>query len=413
MKRSISKIIMNMLLILSMAIMIPSIAKAGTIPGTGTGKEADPYKLTIGYCTDETFTYNPNSGSCYLNVTFTENVEVTCTFAENDPWAQVGRSTNNRYSSLKNLDGTINTFLAKNGETVKILIKNGDSQKPIHFKCAALSDTAQYCSQNALGKHTYTASYGAKCANNCGYSCTHPKASRSYYNEYTSLNNGKHAQHFECQICEQKTYDASDAKACTLDKWIGDNNHSYHRAECTLCNYTKQENCSFTKKTYKHFNWRSHTVYATCSVCGKKGAASGQNHTFKSNKCTKCSFKRIVPGSSKVTYIKQSGKMKVKNHYRKGYRNRFGEWEPEIRSKTYDYKIKIKFKKAKNAERYVVSTLNDIDTGVIGKMGKNKTSATFTYVASKKSKKVTLYLIPVSKTGTPGKSVKKVVKLKN
>ena len=105
--------------------------------------------------------------------------------------------------------------------------------------------------------------------------------------------------------------------------------------------------------------------------------------------------------------------MKVKNHYRKGYWNRFGEWEPEIRSQTYDYKIKIKFKKAKNAERYVVSTLNDIDTGVIGKMGKNKTSATFTYVASEKSKKVTLYLIPVSKTGTPGKSVKKVVKLKN
>lgn len=111
--------------------------------------------------------------------------------------------------------------------------------------------------------------------------------------------------------------------------------------------------------------------------------------------------------------MKQTGKMKIKKYHRNGYFDRFWEWHPARTTTTYNYKIKIKFKKAKNAERYVVSTLNDIDTGVICNMGKNKTSATFTYTASKKVSKVKLYLIPISKTGTPGKSVKKIVKLKN
>ena len=408
MKRSASKIMISFLLIFAMAFMLPSVAKAATITGSGgTGTESDPHKLTIGYCEDDTFSYTCDKYKySYLSVTFTSPAEVSCSFAQNGPWGMVLR--NGSYS----FPGE--SFYVKQGETVDIMIKSGSNSIPIHFKSVALSDPSSYCAQSSSGKHDFPDTWGStdKCRK-CGYACTHPKNSREYCDEYTWLSDRKHVQRFKCQICHVETYDTADAKACTLSKWIPNNNHSYHCASCTLCGKSYQQNCSFTKKTYKHSNWRTHTVYDTCSVCGKLGAASGQNHIFKSDKCIRCNFKRIVPGASKVTYMKQTGKMKIKKYHRNGYFDRFWEWHPARTTTTYNYKIKIKFKKAKNAERYVVSTLNDIDTGVICNMGKNKTSATFTYTASKKVSKVKLYLIPISKTGTPGKSVKKIVKLKN
>ena len=408
MKRSISNIIRSMFLVLALAFLIPFANVNAMTSSSGNGTETNPHILTIGYCENDAFAYNVNGGFCYLKVTFTESAEVSLSFAQTGPWFMVKRA-GTTYMSLAEGD----TFYAKKGETVDILIRSGASSLPIRFTSRKLSDLSLYCPKRGNGKHTFTASYGAKCANSCGYTCTHPKASREYYNDYKWLSNRQHAQYFTCNICECKDYDASEAKACTLGSWIADNNHSYHCAECTICGNSYQENCSFTKKTYKHYAWDTHFEYATCSKCGKTGNGIAKKHTFKSNKCTKCGFKRIVPGASKITYIKQTGGLKIKTYRRNGYFDKFLEWHPARTTRTYNYKIKIKFKKAKNAVRYVISTSKSINSPAVYTMGKSKTSATFTYSASSKKKQVTLYLIPISKTGTPGPAVKKVVKLSN
>lgn len=408
MKKSITRILTSMFLILTLAFLVSFTNVSAMTSNSGDGTESNPYQLTIGYCENDSFAYNRN-GDTYLNVTFTKPAEVSCSFAQTGPWVMVKRS-GTTYTSLSGDDN--GTFFAKQGETVNILIKSGSSSSPIQFTSKVLSDISQYCPNNALGKHRYSASHGAKCDYGCGHTCTHPEADRAYYNEYVQLEGGKHAQMFECKTCEQKAYDTSQAKACTLSAWTADNNHDYHRAECTLCGKSYQENCSFTKKTYVHYRWDTHFEYPTCSVCGKKGNGIGKKHIFKSNKCTQCGFKRIVPGTSKVTYMKQSGKMKRKKYTRNGYWDRFGEWHPKRTTITYNYTIKIKFKKAKNAVKYVVSPSKNPDLAIYT-IGKNKTSATFTYTDSKKKSKVTLYFIPISKTGTPGKAVKKVIKLKN
>ena len=92
MKTSGSKIIRNMFLLLTMAFLIPSIAKAALITSSGgNGKEATPHQLTIGHCEDDTFTYTVSSG---------------CISA----------------SSLSS-----NSFLVKQGETVTLIIRSGSN----------------------------------------------------------------------------------------------------------------------------------------------------------------------------------------------------------------------------------------------------------------------------------------------
>ena len=408
MKRSITKIITSMFLILTLAFLISFTNANAMTSSTGDGTESNPYKLTIGYCVNDAFAYNRN-GNTYLDVTFTQPAEVSCSFAQTGPWVMV-KTGDTTYTNWKSLSG--GTFYVKGGMTVSILIKSGSSSTPIQFTSKVLSDTSLYCKENAIGKHHYSASHGPKCDYGCGHTCTHPEADRAYYDDYVQLEVGKHAQMFECKTCEQKAYDVSKATACTLSAWTADNNHDYHRAECILCDRSYQENCTFTKKTYVHYRWDTHFEYPTCSVCGNTSNAKAKNHKFKSNKCTQCGFKRIVPGNSKVTYMKQSGKMKRKKYTRNGYLDKFLEWHPNRTTITYNYTIKVKFKKAKNAVKYVVSPSKNPDSAIYT-IGKNKTSATFTYSDSKKKSKVTLYFIPVSKTGTPGTAIKKVIKLKN
>ncbi|MGN0275881.1 MAG: hypothetical protein ACI4CZ_01675 [Hominisplanchenecus sp.] len=414
MKRSVSKIIMNMFLLLTMAFMIPSIAKAAPITSSGgDGKEATPHQLTIGHCEDDTFTYTVSSGFSYLRVTFTKPAEVSCSFAENGPWVLIQRPG----ISASSLSG--DSFLVKQGETVTLIIRSGSNSIPIHFTSIPLSDTSLYCPESAVGKHAFAASHGSECRYGCGYTCPHPKSARDYYNEYSWLSNRQHAQYFECEICEQKTYDASEATACTLGTRIPDNNFPRHYASCTVCDNEYSDDCIFNSRQYIPRAWNTHMVNAICSLCGKVRAGTVQNHNFKNNKCTQCGFVRVVPSQVKVTYVKQSGKVKTRKIYHEAHwvKNSYNQWvwQRAFTTKVYDYKIKIKYKKAKNAERYIISTSNNIDASILYlyQAGKNKTSVTCTYSNSKKKSKVTLYVIPVSKTGTPGKAVKKVVKLKN
>lgn len=411
MKRSISNIITSMFLILTLALFLPFASANAMTSSSGDGTEGNPHKLSIGYCTNDAFIYTPHGGECYLDVTFAANAEVSVSFPQSSPIVTLKRAGVSSYRSLS--DGT---FYVKQGETVSILITRAQSSVPIQFTSKALSDVSLYCSKSTNGKHSFTASHGAQCANGCGRTCNHPKASREYYNDYSCLSSTTHAQYFECKTCGVKTYDASDAKACTYSKWIASNNYNNHSAECTVCGHVYTENCSFNTIKYKKTSWDMHAVNYTCPKCGKIGKTKSQAHSFKSNKCTKCKFVRVVPGKTAITTAKQSGKgiKKVKKY--KGtytwnrYYNRWDYIKPRTEI-TYSYKIQLKYKKAKNATKYVVSTSKSINATRLSTT--SKTSVSFTYKSSKKRSSVTLYVIPISKTGTPGTPIKKVVKLRN
>ena len=415
MKRSISKIVINLFLIFTMAFMLSSVSMAATISSSGgDGSDGNPYQLTIGYCEDDTFEIKKydKDYNTYLRVTFTVPAEVSCHFEQSSPWAMVARNGTNDYGSLSGSED--GTFLAKQGETVKILVRKSSSLPTIHFKSAALSDLSRYCPNRFNGKHQYISSTECRY---CGAACTHPKANRSYYNDYHELPGRQHAQMYECQICGQKSYDASEGVACTLGPCTPDNNFPYHTADCTVCRTTYSDDCTFTSEKYVPRAWDEHMFATTCSACGKESAPTLQGHTFENDVCVKCGFKRVVPGKLVVTSIKQNKKVKVKSVYHEArwVKNSYGQWiyQNAYKSKAYNYKIAVKFKKAKNAARYIVSTYKDINLAALYNAGKNKTSFTFTYTSDKKKSKVTLYVIPISETGTPGKAVKKVVKLKN
>ena len=377
MKRSISKIVINLFLIFTMAFMLSSVSMAAPIfNSAGDGSWESPFLLRIGYCEDDIFSYS-HSGDTYLSVTFTAPAEVSCWFAQSSgPYVMVRREGVSFSSLSGSEDGT---FLAKQGETVMLLIKSNSSLQPIHFKSIALSDLSRYCAKRFNGKHRYMSV--TECIN-CGAACTHPKASRSYYNDYHELPGRQHAQMYECQICGQKSYDASEGVACTLGPCTADNNFPYHTADCTVCGTTYRDDCTFTSEKYIPRAWDEHMFATTCSACGKESAPSAQSHTFKNDVCVKCGFKRIVPGKLVVTSIKQNKKVKARSIYHEArwVKNSYGQWiyQNAYKSKAYDYKIAVKFKKAKNAARYIVSNTKNINLAALYNVGKNRTSFTFT-----------------------------------
>ena len=71
---------------------------------------------------------------------------------------------------------------------------------------------------------------------------------------------------------------------------------------------------------------------------------------------------------------------------------------------------------SKNAVNYIVTNAadKDLDDGHKNTVVTKKKEFTYTYTSSrKKASKVTIYITPISKTGTFGKTVKKTITLKN
>ena len=417
MKRSMMKMMRTIFLILTMAVMIPAAASAA-LQGGGSGTKEDPHVVSVGVCTNETFVYTTASYESYawwsyLDVTFNVMGEVSFR-NQGDKVMTFKRDGMSTYKSLSHVD----SLIVKKGETIHLCIKgNSRGTNTLTINCRLVTNASEYCSKNAYGTHTFSRGNDSKCRN-CGYQCTHPRASREYQNEYNAYN-GKHMRCFSCPVCQEISLtDEADTEKCTFSKWTHETNFDRHYADCTVCGYTYTEDCTL-KTSYEKDAWDTHVVKKTCTKCKGDSILSnkkGENHTFKKNVCTKCKFKRIVPGTLKVTSAKQSGKMKSKKTY---YPEK---WVYEVSSgwvrkkahtvTEYKYPISIKLKKAKNAKQYVVSYTKYYDEdNVLARS--TKTSFKCTYTSNKKVSKATLYVIPVSKTGTPGKAIKKVVKLSN
>ena len=247
---------------------------------------------------------------------------------------------------------------------------------------------------------------------NCATICKHPEEYREYYCETDNYNyghyiniDGRHYRLYTCIRCGMAECIESKGTFCTFEYRISED-PMCHDAVCKVCGCAEKFMCEYKTYTKKTSSDKTHTTYKKCIVCGRKAEKSEKKvkHTYKDNKCTKCGFKRVVPGTLKITKAICSKKGTKKN-YKSGS------------EKYYHYFYKIGFDvSSKNASKYIVSTNKDVTESVSrgNKQTFTKGKFTFTYKAKKNKKpsKVTLYITPVSKTGTYGKTVRKTITLR-
>ena len=259
----------------------------------------------------------------------------------------------------------------------------------------------------------------------CGYVCKHPKEYREYgtytgtsaYLNYTS-DEKMHYREFECSYCDQKGVE--EGKKHSL-KYTKENLYdNYHKVSCKVCSYSKTADCKYKTSYKKTGNDQTHKVVKTCKTCKQKGyvANDRQKQSYKNNKCTKCGYTRVVPGKLKISTAKNTvaGKKRVVNVEGKWvYQNGEYIWKKPYSYNCYDYKIKLKYS-SKNAVKYLITNSKDkdLDDGRNNRIVTKKKELTYTYTTGRnRYKKVTLYITPISKTGTYGKTVKKTITLKN
>lgn len=248
---------------------------------------------------------------------------------------------------------------------------------------------------------------------NCATICEHPEEYREYYCEtgdtyygHYAWEDGVHYRLYTCIRCGMTECIEDKGTRCTVEYSISLDSMC-HDAVCKVCGYAEKYQCEYKTYTKKTSSDKTHTTYKKCAVCGRKSDDSEKKvkHTYKDNKCTKCGFKRVVPGTVKVKSAKCSAKGTKKTYKANG-------------EKYYHYTYKIALNlSSSNAVKYIVSVNENPDKKVDrdNRQVFSKSKFTFTYKGKKNKKptKVTLYITPVSKTGTYGKTVKKTVTLKN
>lgn len=247
---------------------------------------------------------------------------------------------------------------------------------------------------------------------NCATVCDHPAEYREYYYKTGNYDyghfiwkEGKHYPLYTCIRCGMTECVETKGTACTVEYRISEDSMC-HDAVCKVCGYAEKYQCEYKTYAKKTSSDKTHTTYKKCTVCGRVDGKSQKSakHTYKDNECTKCGFKRIVPSNLKISKAKLTGKG-TKKTYKSGSQ------------KYYQYTFKIGFDvSAKNAVKYIVST--NKDAAVEAQRGNKQTFTkgkfTYTYKGKKnqKASKVTVYITPVSKTGTFGKTIKKSVTLR-
>lgn len=262
----------------------------------------------------------------------------------------------------------------------------------------------------------------------CGFVCEHPADKRVYYVDITTskydsydYNSEGHTKLYKCEYCcKSSIADESTTEKHKFTHTKSNMYNDYHTSTCKVCDYTVDSKCSYKTYVKKTSSDKTHSLYKKCKTCKQKGYISKdtEKHTYKNNVCTKCGFKRIVPGTVKISTAKNTAKGKKRTVNVDGkwvYRNGEYIWKKPYKYTVYDYKISLKFS-SKNAVKYIVTNAadKDLDDGHKNRIVTKKKEFTYTYTSSrKKASKVTLYITPISKTGTYGKTIKKTITLKN
>ncbi|MDO5156233.1 MAG: hypothetical protein Q4D51_09740 [Eubacteriales bacterium] len=274
------------------------------------------------------------------------------------------------------------------------------------------------------GKHVYD---GGVCGF-CGAkeaACAHKNVAYKVLYDYSPLKHQKY-----CADCKENL---GEPQTCSYVDWKYDSDFSNtHRGYCVCGNSISGEckkEADVVKTKWVKYDNNQHIKYYYCK-CGRKYDKSEYaKHSFSKGKCKKCGFKTITPGTTKITSFKQVGKMKLRKvHLPVRWNSSTHKYDPAIDRYDYSTKLIIKYKKAKNADHYIVSTCPYKNNKAGKEANKNyhfmyeQKGTTFNEttgfgfytvtVKPKKISKLTVYVTPVSKTGTMGKSVKKTIKLK-
>ena len=296
--------------------------------------------------------------------------------------------------------------------------------------------TQEECKHNSMipGDRYYGPEYYFKNSDTCflcGYVCEHPADKRVYYVDITTskydsfdYNSEGHTKLYKCEYCcKSSIADESTTEKHKYGKWETKASwyEESHTRKCTVCDYKESGTCTYKKSYKKSTNDKTHGVMLKCTVCKQQGyiAKDIENHTYKNNVCTKCGFKRIVPGALKINKATNATKGKKRTVNVDGkwvYSNGEYIWKKPYKYTCYDYKIDVKVT-SKNAVKYLVNTAADkeLDDGRNNRKIFQKNTFTYTYtgIRNKKATKFTIYITPISKTGTYGKTVKKTITLKN
>ena len=219
----------------------------------------------------------------------------------------------------------------------------------------------------------------------------------------------EHTMSYECKWCGKK--DIATATGAHTFKPTGESySKTTHRIECTECGYGKSENCKFNKIKYKKYNGNCHKKELTCAGCGNVKSFQYAAHKVSGGKCKYCSAKVILPGATKITGITQhipyTKQTKAKGHWAGKV------WIPSTTATSYFYPMTVKYTKAKNAKKYIISLKKPSKTltGTTGLSVSKKAYFKFKNpTKGVKTKKLTIYVTPVSRTGTYGKSAQKII----
>lgn len=277
--------------------------------------------------------------------------------------------------------------------------------------------TPETCPEfKSKGKHRFDG-YSSKCYY-CDYVCPH--TDKLMHNDENSFSpyeteGDKHYQRWTCKTCGTDGR-VENGTPCTWEysKESGDT----HRMLCKVCANVKYGDCVY-KTVYKQEKADDvyHTKETFCTICKTYKLATvsspSEKHTYKNNKCTVCGFVKIIPGKTGAKTFKCISAKKVKRttyaHWDQNW-----NWVPAKTYYVYVYKFKVKLKKAKKADYYLVSDKKAVfATNESGnRQTSKKVSFTYVFESSKPKSKVNLYLTAISKSGTPGKTVKKAVKFK-
>lgn len=267
---------------------------------------------------------------------------------------------------------------------------------------------------------------------NCGGVCQHIKSKKNYHStgDYHLMSGyGKHDIYEYCTLCDSLL--SKTTEKCVLDHYEKATANTHYRY-CKYCKETldyKDVACITTKKTFvsckkitafdKKGTYHESTYKCPCGNVIKKLV----KHTFKSNTCTECKFKRVNPGKITKLTLKQSGKPKKFSYTVPGHVSVTGVWIPTETHYAYsNSKFKVSYKLGKNISKVLVRI-----QGYDPRFGSNestkhagskydvftaKKSFTCDFTSASATNRYTVYLTPYSKTGTPGKTVKKSITVK-
>ncbi len=256
----------------------------------------------------------------------------------------------------------------------------------------------------------------------CGKVCDHSKLTSRVGEKASDTNSKTHTVYYDCAICGKQEIKTEEVEhTIVYDASSGIHySDTTHPVKCKYCNYPFTEgDCTFNRTVIEKYNGNYHQKATACQYCNNVKKSYGKSgytyvaHKVKNNKCTICGAKIIKPGNTKITSVSK-GKASSKKVYAKAHYDAAGKWHPSGYSTAYYYPVTVKFKKAKNAKKYLITYAKPVRTlsEPWGNEVTKKTSIKLTNpTMGVKSSKLTIYITPVSKTGTYGKTVKKTIKL--